>query len=297
MTACRSWIVIKMKAVLTSSIFLLAFLGSRSETLVKKVLLDKSGESALVGTIARHDDGQEEIRNCELITKSDEVQAVLQSTPYSDVKQATNEEIQEAIDDCAANKRPVGDQGTQGRPEGSVSNITEGGSGVLILPGTNWCGAGHRAKEIQDLGFNEDTDQCCRAHDLCDDNLASGETRNNLTNDSSFTKLNCQCDQEFYECLEKVDSVVSNTVGRLYFNVLGRECYTYDHPYTVCKTHKIFLRAMCKEYEKDTSAPKVWQWVAPRRYTRVPVLLPPGTLRIDVDYLLKLDKLKSLGVL
>ncbi|KAG8184966.1 hypothetical protein JTE90_020012 [Oedothorax gibbosus] len=51
---------------------------------------------------------------------------------------------------------------------------------------TKWCGAGDRAKHDDHLGFHEDTDRCCRAHDKYDDVMAGGETKNNLTNKSPF---------------------------------------------------------------------------------------------------------------
>ncbi|XP_035222173.1 GATA zinc finger domain-containing protein 14-like isoform X2 [Stegodyphus dumicola] len=108
---------------------------------------------------------------------------------------------------------------------------TEGYNGwPVIFPGTKWCGAGDLAKDYDDLGMNEDSDRCCRAHDLCNDTLAPGATKNNLTNTSPFTK---------------------------------------------------FFKLSCKEYERDTSAPMVYQWVSAKRYKKIPL---PGPLSISLPF-------------
>lgn len=150
------------------------------------------------------------------------------------------------------------------------SPTTLGYDGLPILfPGTKWCGAGAVAHNFSDLGRYGDTDSCCRAHDLCNDTLAPGETRNNLTNESRFTKLCCRCDDEFYNCLQNANSLAANAIGNMYFNILKRECYAVDHPFTkTCKNHLTLLKITCLEYERNTTAPKILQWIKPKRYTR-----------------------------
>ena len=160
---------------------------------------------------------------------------------------------------------------------------TAGYDGIpVIFPGTKWCGAGDRAKSYDDLGLHQDTDRCCRAHDLCNDTLAPGETRNELKNTSPFTKLSCKCDHDFYNCLDRINSVTSNTIGNMYFNVLKRECYNKDFPTTSkCKKYRTFLKLKCLEYEKDTKGKKVYQWVPAKRYKKIPF---PGPLTITLPF-------------
>ncbi|PRD37885.1 UNVERIFIED_CONTAM: Phospholipase A2 [Trichonephila clavipes] len=52
---------------------------------------------------------------------------------------------------------------------------------------TKWCGPGDVAENYDDLGYFENVDRCCRAHDTCDDIIETGQTKYNLTNDSPFT--------------------------------------------------------------------------------------------------------------
>ena len=60
--------------------------------------------------------------------------------------------------------------------------------GIVIFPGTKWCGAGNIAASYEDLGVNRETDKCCRVHDHCPTYIRSGETKYNLTNRSLFAR-------------------------------------------------------------------------------------------------------------
>jgi len=129
----------------------------------------------------------------------------------------------------------------------------------LTFPGTKWCGPGNIATNYDDLGELIETDNCCRAHDHCD-SMASGETKNNLTNNDYFTKLHCDCDKEFYKCLHEVNSDTSNQIGKLYFG-LRNECYRYDFPIMECIEYDtaVFIRR-CYRYILDESKAKLFQW-------------------------------------
>ncbi|GIY90553.1 hypothetical protein CEXT_689771 [Caerostris extrusa] len=147
---------------------------------------------------------------------------------------------------------------------------------------TKWCGAGDVSKHDDDLGFHQDTDRCCRAHDKCDDIIEGGGTKYNLTNKSPFTKLICKCDDDFYDCLSRVNSVTSNTIGNTYFNVLKRPCYELGYPKSKkCKKYRTFLKLTCSEYEDDTSKGKSYQWRSAKKYKKLPF---PGPLDITLPF-------------
>lgn len=129
----------------------------------------------------------------------------------------------------------------------------------LSYPGTKWCGPGNTAADYDDLGEHSAVDTCCRTHDHCD-NLAAGETRNNLTNTDYFTRLHCDCDREFNECLHKVNSTDSNRIGQLYFT-LRSKCYREDYPIFECVSFetKLFVRR-CYRYVLEERQAKLYQW-------------------------------------
>lgn len=125
--------------------------------------------------------------------------------------------------------------------------------------GTKWCGPGNTAANYDDLGNQKEVDMCCRDHDHCD-NIAAGETKYNLTNRDFFTVLNCDCDKEFKECLHKINSKMSNRIGRLYFT-LRNHCYYDTNPVIECDEYdtEVFLRR-CIHYKLDERQPKRYQW-------------------------------------
>ncbi|KAF8783068.1 Phospholipase A2 like protein [Argiope bruennichi] len=137
-------------------------------------------------------------------------------------------------------------------------------SHFFIYPGTKWCGSGNIAVSYDDLGDEEETDKCCRIHDSCEDYMLGGETKFNLTNKSSFTSLSCECDEKLNECLRQANTRTSNLIGTLYFNILSRKCFTFDHPQK-CKTQVTLLK-LCSEYEPDTFAEKIYQWTSPKKF-------------------------------
>ncbi|XP_067207041.1 phospholipase A2-like [Linepithema humile] len=104
----------------------------------------------------------------------------------------------------------------------------------LIFPGTLWCGDGDRADNENDLGEFNQTDACCRAHDNCKNDLVGGKTQVNLKNNGIFTRTACNCDNELYDCLKNVDSVLSKGFGETYFNLLGPQCFKCVCPTDSC---------------------------------------------------------------
>ncbi|XP_018578351.1 phospholipase A2-like [Anoplophora glabripennis] len=130
----------------------------------------------------------------------------------------------------------------------------------FIYPGTKWCGAGNIAESDDDFGIHRDTDKCCRNHDYCPDIIEGFQTRYNLTNPSFYTRLNCKCDRDFYQCLKTVKSATSGQVGNLYFTALGTQCYKNEFPVTGCDKYSYFPRKKCLNYTFDRTKEKEYQW-------------------------------------
>lgn len=125
------------------------------------------------------------------------------------------------------------------------------------------CGAGSIAKSKRDIGYFSLTDSCCRDHDLCPEGfLAAKESRFGLKNTGKFTRSNCECDKRFYDCLKNVDSLVSNQLGMIYFNILGPQCYIEDYPHD-CE-HSV--KGRCVKYGKDSVKEKIYQWIDNKWY-------------------------------
>ncbi|XP_072934723.1 phospholipase A2-like [Epargyreus clarus] len=140
----------------------------------------------------------------------------------------------------------------------SVQNRTR--QSVISHIGTKWCGPGNRADNYDDLGSEVETDKCCRAHDTCPEVIEAGETKYNLTNTAFYSRLSCNCDEAFRLCLRKDGSEASDTVGIIYFNVIGTQCFRKDYNATGCLKYGGFFHTKCLEYEYDTSSEKFYQW-------------------------------------
>ncbi|GBN03458.1 Phospholipase A2 [Araneus ventricosus] len=149
----------------------------------------------------------------------------------------------------------------------TASQATQKASGWLIYPGTKWCGVGNVAASDDDLGPEEETDKCCRTHDKCRDFISGGETKYNLTNKSSYVSLSCECDNKFYECLRRANTISSNSVGFLYFNFFARKCFSLDYP-KKCKKYTMFSK-ICSEYVADTLTEKIYLWLPPKKYKKL----------------------------
>ncbi|XP_044740666.1 uncharacterized protein LOC123301821 [Chrysoperla carnea] len=145
-----------------------------------------------------------------------------------------------------------------------------------IYPGTKWCGGGNISKSDHDLGLFADTDVCCRDHDMCPNNIASGTTKHGLYNNGLFTRSHCDCDTEFYDCLLKnsKSSLPSSQLGITYFNILGPQCFKEDYPIKSCLKSVVTDSNLtkCTEYELDTSSKPVFQWFDNKLFWGVPLI-------------------------
>lgn len=100
------------------------------------------------------------------------------------------------------------------------------------------------------------TDSCCRAHDLCPSSIHAQSDKFDLKNSGKFTRSHCDCDNEFYRCLKSANTLVSGQIGIIYFNVLGAQCFSEEHPARCTK----YFRNRCVAYSYDDTQPKQYQW-------------------------------------
>ncbi|XP_063698217.1 phospholipase A2-like [Culicoides brevitarsis] len=127
------------------------------------------------------------------------------------------------------------------------------------IPGTKWCGVGSIAKHYHQLGRFHEVDKCCRDHDFCD-SMDRGQAKNGLKNTFMIAKLHCKCDKEFRDCLQRINTKLANTIGRLYFSIQDK-CYREAHPIMSCqKKTKSWARSRCTKYQMDDSQPVRYQW-------------------------------------
>lgn len=98
--------------------------------------------------------------------------------------------------------------------------------------------------------------------DLCPQSIEGNTEKFGLKNTGSFTRSHCACDNKFYECLKNANSLVSNQIGMVYFNVLGPQCFLEDKP-QICE-HQ--TQGRCVRYGVDESQPKKYQWIDNKWY-------------------------------
>lgn len=105
----------------------------------------------------------------------------------------------------------------------------------LLFTGTLWCGDGNHAKNANEIGLFRNTDICCKQHDQCPAFIRSGSEFKGLHNNGLFTRSHCECDLKFYNCLKRIDSLVSNKIGYTYFNILRPKCFRKEYPIVGCR--------------------------------------------------------------
>jgi len=123
--------------------------------------------------------------------------------------------------------------------------------GMFIYPGTNWCGTGNEAQSFHDLGEQRGTDKCCRSHDFCPYTIEGFTTKYDLFNYRFHTISHCECDIRFRTCLKNIGDGVSDTVGKLFFDVMGLKCFVFVQE-DVCVKRSWWGR--CIKYKKNHTA-------------------------------------------
>ncbi|XP_012272908.1 uncharacterized protein LOC105695687 isoform X2 [Orussus abietinus] len=120
-------------------------------------------------------------------------------------------------------RRLVGDhRGSRRRRQGRSRRRRE----LLLIPGTQWCGRGHRATKYTNLGGFGTADACCRRHDTaCPFYIPAFETRYGLFNWGISTIMHCACDERFRTCLKMAGTSSANFIGKIFFNVVQTKCF------------------------------------------------------------------------
>ncbi|XP_067125180.1 phospholipase A2-like [Centruroides vittatus] len=196
---------------------------------------------------------------CELSQEQKEVHNTLRTVPQDRVKEVDNYQMEGILKLCTQ----------EHQSQHQLTSSSQHRRPVFIWPGTRWCGTGNVSSSYDDLGWYREEDKCCREHDLCDDILLAGGRKEDLENDSQYTRLNCDCDDKFWHCLREVNTLTSNAIGDFYFNLLKNKCYKKEHPIVGCITwHSKLLKTRCQEYKLDYTKPEKWQWFEAKVYSK-----------------------------
>jgi len=117
----------------------------------------------------------------------------------------------------------------------------------LMYEGTKWCGFGQTAKNYFDIGANKNLDRCCRAHDFC----PYAQQKFTKTNPTPITKMACECDRAFYDCLLGLKSKVADKVGNIFFNAGRVDCVELRHPLKCFAWEDPHTLKNCLSWEED----------------------------------------------
>lgn len=145
-----------------------------------------------------------------------------------------------------------------------------------MIPGTQWCGRGHRATKYTNLGGFGTADACCRRHDTaCPFFIPAFETRYGFFNWGISSMMHCACDERYWTsitfkhyptknlnrnqtyhffyhlcrfrtCLKMAGTASANFIGKIFFDVLRTKCFILK-PQKVCT--KWSWMGKCQHYE------------------------------------------------
>ncbi|XP_076234323.1 uncharacterized protein LOC143179144 isoform X2 [Calliopsis andreniformis] len=122
---------------------------------------------------------------------------------------------------------------------------------LLMIPGTQWCGRGHRATKYTNLGGFGSADACCRRHDTaCPFFIPAFETRYGLFNWGISSMMHCACDERFRTCLKVAGTASANFIGKIFFDVLRTKCFILK-PQKVCTKWSWMGKCQRHEYRKQ----------------------------------------------
>ncbi|KAM9319574.1 protein PROCA1 [Gastrophryne carolinensis] len=121
----------------------------------------------------------------------------------------------------------------------------------FTYPGTLWCGAGNIADTEDDLGEHRETDSCCRTHDHCQHVIHPFTYTYGYRNFRWHTISHCQCDNQFKDCLRRVNDTASRVVGQAFFNVIQVQCFEFTQKEQCVERHWL---GWCNKYVNVTVA-------------------------------------------
>lgn len=122
---------------------------------------------------------------------------------------------------------------------------------LLMIPGTQWCGRGHRATKYTNLGGFGTADACCRRHDTaCPFFIPAFETRYGVFNWGISSMMHCACDERFRTCLKMAGTSSANFIGKIFFDVLRTKCFVLK-PQKVCTKWSWMGKCQRHEYRKQ----------------------------------------------
>ncbi|XP_034192748.2 uncharacterized protein LOC117610009 [Osmia lignaria lignaria] len=122
---------------------------------------------------------------------------------------------------------------------------------LLMIPGTQWCGRGHRATKYTNLGGFGRADACCRRHDTaCPFFIPAFETRYGLFNWGISSMMHCACDERFRTCLKMAGTSSANFIGKIFFDVLKTKCFILK-PQKTCTKWSWMGKCQHHEYRKQ----------------------------------------------
>ncbi|XP_046622896.1 uncharacterized protein LOC124306344 isoform X1 [Neodiprion virginianus] len=152
---------------------------------------------------------------------------------------------------CGCDQRRYDDGDESNRRRRRRRGRHRGKRDLLIIPGTQWCGRGHRATKYTNLGGFGSADACCRRHDTtCPFFIPAFQTKYDLFNWGISTLMHCACDERFRTCLKMAGTSSANFVGKLFFNVVQTKCFVLK-PQKACQRRSWWGKCEAYEYRKQ----------------------------------------------
>ena len=75
-----------------------------------------------------------------------------------------------------------------------------------------------------------------------------------------FYSLDCNCEEQFRNCLQNVNNLVANTLGHTYFGA-KKQCLAEGYPIVDCAEYQQgTFGQRCIEYNTDETQPQLWQF-------------------------------------
>lgn len=118
-------------------------------------------------------------------------------------------------------------------------------------------------------------EDCWEKHDSCE-SLNTNEIKYRLKNEAEHRFWHCNCELEFYNCLHRMNTTLSNHIGELYFDHTHR-CYRLDHEVQKCReydTHRGGAFKRCVQYLLYLNTEMKNQWFDLPYYSGKPMKNP-----------------------